>query len=64
MDRWTARTEFFACGLFVLPLELGLGLDSFTAFAVTLALMQILLIVASLCAPTVGPAEHRDQRKH
>lgn len=57
MDPWTKWTEFLACGLFVLPATLGVGLDSFEAFAVTLGLMQILFVMLSLGAPTVMPAK-------
>jgi hypothetical protein len=53
MDTWTKWTEFLACGLFVLPATLGLGLGSFEVFAVTLGLMQILFVTLSLGAPTV-----------
>lgn len=66
MDTWTKWTEFLACGLFVLPAILGLGLDSFEAFAVTLGLMQILFITVSLGAPTVTvPAKSdEDGKRH
>ena len=61
MDKWTSWTEFFACGLLVLPALLGIGLDNFEAFAITLGLMQIALIAATLGSPTVVPA--RDARR-
>lgn len=64
MDTWTKWTEFFACGLFVLPAILGLGLDSFEVFAVSLGLMQILLIAVTLGAPTVTvPAKNEEHRR-
>lgn len=64
MDKWTKWTEFFACGLFVLPAMLGIGLDSFEAFAVTLGLMQIVLIAVTLGAPTVAaPARDEQPRR-
>lgn len=56
MDTWTNLTEFLACGLLVLPATLGVGLDSFEVFAVTLGLMQLLLIAITAGAPTVMPA--------
>lgn len=62
MDTWTKWTEFLACGLFVLPAILGLGLGSFEVFAVTLGLMQILFIILSLGAPTV-PAPAKNENK-
>lgn len=55
MDIWTKLTEFFACGLLVLPASLGLGLHSFDVFAATLALMQVAMIVVMTGAPTVDP---------
>ncbi|WP_153144820.1 hypothetical protein [Dechloromonas sp. H13] len=64
MDIWTKLTEFLACGLFVLPAMLGFGLDSFEVFAVTLGLMQILLIGVTVGAPTVMPTHHDDAGKH
>lgn len=65
MDTWTKWTEFLSCGLFVLPPLLGFGLDSFEAFAVTLGLMQLLLILVTMGAPTVPPpSEERERSKH
>lgn len=65
MDTWTKWTEFFSCGLFVLPVFLGIGLDSFVAFAVTLGLMQILLILVTIAAPTVAaPPKGEDESRH
>ena len=63
MDRWNKLTEFFACGLAVLPATLGFGLGSFEVFGTTLALMLLLLIGVTLGAPTVAaPAENgKDQ---
>jgi len=65
MDRWTKTTEFFACGLLVLPAILGIGLDSFEVFAITLAFMQLLLIGVTIGAPVVSasdkPSNDRDQ---
>lgn len=64
MDTWTKWTEFFACGLFVLPAILGIGLDSLEVFAATLGLMQILLIAVALGSPTVTvPASRDGERK-
>lgn len=57
MDIWTQWIEFLACGLFVLPATLGIGLGSFDTFAVSLGVMQILLITVSLGAPTVTAKE-------
>lgn len=62
MDTWTNLTEFLACGLLVLPAVLGVGLDSFEVFAITLGLMQLLLIAITAGAPTVMPS--RDDKKH
>ncbi|RIX46889.1 MAG: hypothetical protein D3M94_09295 [Rhodocyclales bacterium GT-UBC] len=53
MDTWTKLTEFLACGLLVLPVTLGVGFDSFEVFAVTLGVMQLLLIAVSIGSPTV-----------
>lgn len=55
MDHWSKLTEFFACGLAVLPATLGIGFDSFEVFATTLALMVLLLIGLTMSAPTVRP---------
>ncbi len=55
MDIWTELTEFFACGLMVLPLVLGFGMHSFEAFAVTLGLMQVAMIAVLSGAPTAPP---------
>lgn len=66
MDTWSKWTEFFACGLFVLPATLGIGLDSFEAFGVTLGLMQIVLIAVTLGAPSApqpSEEEARDKRQ-
>ncbi len=64
MDKWTRWTEFLACGIFVLPAVLGFGLDSFEAFAVTLGLMQIVFIFATLGAPAVTlPTKADDDRE-
>lgn len=61
MDTWTKLTEFFACGLLVLPAMLGYGLDSFEVFAVTLGLLQIVMITVTLGAPTLTlPESKRD----
>ncbi|MBL8446976.1 MAG: hypothetical protein JNJ44_06140 [Zoogloeaceae bacterium] len=57
MDTWTKWTEFFAAGLLVLPLTLGLGLDSFDAFALALGPMLVLLIVFTIGAPVSRPPE-------
>lgn len=58
MDTWTKWTEFLSCGLLVLPVFLGVELDSFEVFAVTLGIMQILLILVTIGAPTVeAPGE-------
>ena len=63
MDKWTRWTEFFACGLLVLPAMLGIGLDSFEAFAITLGLMQLVLIAVTLGSPTVAPAAEEQRRR-
>ena len=63
MDRWTKITEFFACGLFVLPAVLGLGLDSFEAFGVSLGIMQLLLIGVTIGAPAVPLPKDKDDDK-
>lgn len=63
MDRWSKWTEFFACGLFVLPAVLGFGLDSFDVFAVTLAVMQIALITVTLGAPARDDSEPDEGRE-
>lgn len=55
MDTWSKITEFFACGLLVLPATLGIGLDSLEIFVAVLGLMQILFIGVSLGAPAVEP---------
>lgn len=55
MDTWTKWTEFLACGLLVLPLTLGLGMDSFDAFALALGPMLIALIAFTVGAPAVQP---------
>lgn len=61
MDRWNKLTEFFACGLAVLPATLGFGMGSFEVFGTTLALMLLLLIGVTLGAPAVAkPAENGD----
>lgn len=62
MDKWTKWTEFLACGLFVLPATLGLGLGSFEVFAVTLGLMQIIFIMLSLGAPAVVAPAKNDRK--
>lgn len=61
MDTWTKWTEFLACGLLVLPLTLGLGLDSFEIFALALAPMLLALIfITILGAPTIeGPEDDK-----
>ena len=64
MDTWTKWTEFLACGLFVLPTMLGIGMDSFEVFGVSLGLMQILLIGVTVGAPTVSPAAEKETSKH
>ena len=58
MDIWTKLTEFFACGLLVLPATLGFGLHSFDVFAATLGLMQVAMIIVMTGAPTVLPARN------
>ena len=58
METWSKWTEFFACGLLVLPLTLGFGMDSFDIFAFTLAPMLLILIGFTLGAPTVPPPEN------
>jgi len=67
MDRWSKITEFFACGLLVLPTTLGIGLDSFEVFGITLGIMQLLLIGATCGAPTVpmheNSADDSDRRR-
>ena len=63
MDRWTKLTEFFACGLAVLPATLGIGLDSFEVFGVTLALMQIVLIGVTIGAPSVPAPKSSERRR-
>jgi hypothetical protein len=63
MDIWTKLTEFFACGLLVLPSCLGLGLHSFDVFAATLALMQVAMIVVMTGAPSVAPAPDEAPKK-
>lgn len=55
MDTWTKWTEFLACGLLVLPLTLGLGMDSFEAFALALGPMLLALIAFTVGAPSVQP---------
>lgn len=62
MDIWTRITEFLICGLLVLPLTLGFGLHNFEIFAVTLGLMQVLLIAVMTGAPTVT-AESRESSR-
>lgn len=64
MDKWSKWTEFFACGLLVLPITLGVGMHSFEVFAVSLAPMLLLLIGVTLGAPAVPPPEDKsdDQR--
>lgn len=62
MDRSTKLTEFFACGLAVLPATLGIGLDSFEVFSVALCLMLLLLIGSTMAAPTVMPEEGKDHQ--
>jgi len=65
MDRWTKLTEFFACGLAVLPATLGIGLDSFEVFATSLGLMLLLLIGVTIGAPAVPPpSESGSDGKH
>ncbi|MGE5491096.1 MAG: hypothetical protein ACM31P_07450 [Actinomycetota bacterium] len=65
MDTWTKWTEFLSCGLFVLPPFLGFGLDSFEVFAVTLGIMQILLIMVTIASPTVpAPEKERERARH
>ncbi len=64
MDTWSKWTEFFACGLLVLPGTLGIGLDSFEVFAVSLSLMLLLLIAFTLGAPAViKPAKADESSK-
>jgi hypothetical protein len=63
MDTWSKWTEFFACGLFVLPATLGIGLDSFEAFGVSLGLMQIVLIAVTLGAPSAPQPEEQEPDK-
>jgi len=55
MDTWTKWTEFLACGLLVLPLTLGLGMDSFEVFAFALGPMLVALIAVTVGAPAVRP---------
>jgi hypothetical protein len=55
MDTWTKWTEFLACGLLVLPLTLGLGMDSFEVFALALGPMLLALIAFTVGAPAVQP---------
>lgn len=61
MDIWTNLTEFLACGLLVLPATLGFGLNSFEVFAVTLGLMQLLLIGITVGAPSAPPSAAKDE---
>ncbi|KXB32236.1 hypothetical protein AT959_04045 [Dechloromonas denitrificans] len=61
MDIWTKLTEFLACGLLVLPATLGFGLDSFEVFAISLGLMQLLLIGVTVGAPTAPPPAAKDE---
>ncbi|WP_153131356.1 hypothetical protein [Dechloromonas hortensis] len=61
MDIWTKLTEFLACGLLVLPATLGFGLDSFEVFAITLGLMQLLLIGVTVGAPSAPPSPAKDE---
>lgn len=61
MDTWTKITEFFACGLAVLPATLGYGFDSFEVFAVTLAVMLLLLIGTTIGAPAVHPTPAKNE---
>lgn len=63
MDIWTKTTEFLACGLMVLPAELGIGMNSFEVFAATLGLMQILLIAVTIGGPTVPPPDDDEPRR-
>lgn len=62
MDIRTKWAEFLSCGLFVLPAFLGIGLDSFEAFAVTLGIMQILLILVTMAAPAAGKDQDKQRR--
>ena len=63
MDTWSKWTEFFACGLLVLPGTLGIGFDSFEVFATCMGLMLLLLIAVTIGAPTVTfPAEADKQQ--
>lgn len=66
MDTWTKWTEFLACGLLVLPLTLGLGMDSFEAFALALGPMLLALIAFTVGAPAVRPPpdDKPPQRPH
>ena len=62
MDTWSKVTEFFACGLAVLPATLGIGFGSFEVFAVVLGLMQLLLIGVTLGAPTADRPAKADEK--
>ncbi|WP_412480851.1 hypothetical protein [Azonexus sp. IMCC34839] len=66
MDTWSKWTEFFACGLLVLPGTLGVGLDSFEVFAVSLSLMLLMLIGFTAGAPAVLKPSDEDEatKKH
>ncbi len=61
MDTWSKWTEFFACGLLVLPGTLGIGLDSFEVFAISLSLMLLLLIGFTMGAPAVTKPAKADE---
>lgn len=60
MNSWAEKPEFLACGLLVLPATLGIGLDNFEVFAISLALMLLALIGVTLGAPAVPAKEEKD----
>lgn len=65
MDAWTKWTEFLACGLLVLPLTLGLGMDSFEVFALALAPMLLALILITVIgAPSIEAPEDDEPPRH
>lgn len=60
MDNASKWTESFACGLAVLPVVIGVGTDSFDAFAITLGIMLVAFIAVTIGASVV---EERQEKK-
>lgn len=64
MASWNDVTEFLATGMVVLPVTLGVGLDSMEVFATAMGIMLILLVCIGLGGtPTIYLPDDKDKRE-